>query len=92
MAETYNIQDFMNSAKFIVYDKIRIDNLVTNAQIASKIDYLKDKRLMEITFTDRMKGKKDSVVQYFLPIDRLSNPQISMLLSYKKKQNEKRKR
>lgn len=92
MAESYNIQDLINSTKFIIYDKVRIDNLVTNAQIASKIDYLKERRFMEITFTDRLKGKKDSIIQYFLPIDRLSNPQISMLLSYKKKQNEKRKR
>lgn len=88
----YNIQNLMNSTKFIIYDKIRTANLVVNAQIASIINYHKEQRMMEITFIDRMRGKKDSIVKYFLHIDRLTNPQISMLLSYKKKQNEKRKK
>lgn len=88
----YTVSEFMNATEFIIYDPFRIDNLVVNAQLSNKIEYLKDIQLMEITFIDRMKGKKDAIVKYFLPMTHLSNTQISMLLSYKKKQNEKRKR
>ena len=82
----------MNSAKFLVFDRTRIDNLVVNAQIANSIDYHKDNKLVDITFVDRMRGKKDNVVTFSLPMTKLSNTQISMLLSHKKKHNEKRKR
>lgn len=94
MAQQFNhsIQEFMNSSYFVIYDKERTENLVVNAQIATSIEYLKEKKLMKILFVDRVRGKKDSVVTFLLPIDRLSNAQISMLLSYKKKQNERKKR
>ena len=88
----HNIQEFMNSSYFVIYDKERTENLVVNAQVATTIEYLKEKKLMKILFVDRVRGKKDFVVTFLLPIDRLSNAQISMLLSYKKKQNERKNR
>jgi hypothetical protein len=86
------ISDFMNTNKFTIYDSERIDNLVVNAQIANSILYLEDKKLMEISFLDKVKGKKDSFIQFYIPMKKLSNSQISTLLSYKKKENEKGKR
>lgn len=85
------IQDYMNFNKFTITSRWRIENLITNAEIASRVDYDKDTKLIEISFISKQKNKKDVIIQYYLPILILSNPQISKLLSYKKNYEKKRR-
>lgn len=83
------LNEFMNSLRFTVFDPVRIKNLYFNAKVANKIVYTG--KFFEITFAN--KGKRNTECIFCIPIVKLSENYIQglMHLIHKNKKPQPRK-
>ena len=84
---TYIDIDFLESNKLLIEDKTRIENVLANAKVATKIE--SKGVTVEITFTN--KNKLDtSAVTYIILLERITSVQLEELLTHKRAiENEK---
>lgn len=83
-----NETNFLDAKKFIIFDPIRIENIIANSELATKVESKDD--FIEVIFTN--KGKLDgSEVYYNIPLTHLNSDQIYKLLSYKRKSKDERR-